>query len=86
MHCRISHSLCLGGLVEYFSQTEPKMSTKDGLMYAAGLFLSLAVSAISCHPHMIFVSDIASHIRIGLSGLIYRKVGSLSIRRFKYFL
>lgn len=76
MHCRITHSLCLGGLVEYFSQTEQenKMTTNVGLMYAAGLFLSVATSAISCHPYMIFVNKIACYIRIGMTGLIYKKV------------
>lgn len=74
IHCRISNSLCLGGLVDYFSQEEPEMTTTVGLMYAFGLLLSLAVSAISCHPYLLFVENIASYVKIGLSGLIYRKV------------
>lgn len=68
--------------MDYFSEQQPEMSTKDGLMYAAGLFLSLAISAISWHPYMIFVYQIASHIKIGLSGLIYRKVSFISTLRF----
>lgn len=60
--------------MNYFSETQPEMSTENGLLYAGGLFLSLTVSAVSCHPYMIFVNSIASHIKIGLTGLIYRKV------------
>lgn len=64
--------------MEYFANEEPPMATKFGLMYAGGLFLSVAISAISWHPYMIFVEQIACHIKIGLSGLIYRKVTLLS--------
>lgn len=84
IHCRISNALCLGGLVDYFSETQPKMSTSNGLMYAAGLFFSLAISAISWHPYMIFVHRIATHINIGLSGLIYRKVSLMLSTLYDY--
>lgn len=64
--------------MDYFSEEKPEMSMNYGLKYAAGLFLSLAISAISWHPYMIFVHRIATHIKIGLSGLIYRKVSLIS--------
>lgn len=80
LHIRICHSLCLGGLVDYFSDNE--MSVGKGMMYATGLFLSLAISAVSCHPYMKYVSNIAAHIKIGLTGLIYRKVGCINVVTF----
>lgn len=71
--------ICLGGLVAYFASTEKSgISLTDAYWYASGIVLSTAFMIVAFHPTILYVFKVATMVRVGCSGLMYRKALRLS--------
>lgn len=71
---RVLQPLCLGGLVSYFAPGQTHISKSEAYWYAGGIVFSSAVSVITFHPFILFIFEMGAKIRLGCSGLVYRKV------------
>ncbi|XP_055381374.1 ATP-binding cassette sub-family C member 4-like [Condylostylus longicornis] len=69
---------CLGNLISYFSQKDNSITKTQAYMYATGIVISLFPSVLIFHPLMFYVLEIGLRVRVGLSGLIYRKILKVS--------
>lgn len=74
------HPLCLGGFINYFGQTEDDVviTFGDAYWYASGMVLSFLFVVVTFSPFVLYLIDVSGTIRIGLSGLIYRKILRMS--------
>lgn len=74
------HPLCLGGFINYFGQTESGevITFGDAYWYASGMVFSFLFVVLTFSPFVLYLMDISGRIRIGLSGLIYRKILRMS--------
>lgn len=71
---RIIQPICLGGLVSYFAPGQTHLTKSDAYWYAGEIIFSSIVSVIIFHPFFLYTVETAMQIRLGCSGLIYRKV------------
>lgn len=69
---RLVQPICLGGFVSYFGEN-PDVSRDEAIWYATGVVLSTAVMTLIFHPFTLYMSKMACNVRVGCSGLIYRK-------------
>lgn len=73
------HPLCLGGFVTYFGQTDETVVTlSEACWYAAGVVLPSVFYLFVTNPFSLYEYNVCGKIRVGLSGLIYRKVLRMS--------
>lgn len=66
--------LCLGGLVTYFVPGQTHIPKSDAYLFASGIVFSSAVTILIFHPFFLYIFEMAAKVRLGCSGLIYRKV------------
>lgn len=71
---RILQPLCLGGLVSYFAPGQTHISKNDAYLYAGGIVFASGASILTFHPFILYLFEMGAKVRIGCSGLIYRKV------------
>lgn len=71
---RVIQPLCLGGLVAYFAADQTHISKTDAYWYAGGIVISSAVSVTTFHPFFLYIFETGTKVRLGCSGLVYRKV------------
>lgn len=64
--------ICLGGFVSYFTNGSG-VSSNEAFWYATGIVLSTAMMTLIFHPFTLYMSKMACNVRVGCSGLIYRK-------------
>lgn len=70
--------LFLGVFVSYFTPGQTTVSQDMAYFSAVGLLLSSLVPIIAFHPFIFFIFRVGTRIRLGLSGLIYRKLLTIS--------
>lgn len=64
----------MGCLVSYFAQSESNdITLADAYLYATGIVLTTAFICLTLHIYIYYVFKISCKIRVGCSGLIYRK-------------
>lgn len=69
----------MGGFVTYFGQSEETVVTLgEAYWYATGVILPPAYYLLVTNPLALYECNVCGKIRIGLSGLIYRKVLRMS--------
>lgn len=66
--------LCLGGLVSYFVPGQTVITKDWAYLYASGIIFSSAVSVFTFHPFILYILQMATKMRLGCSGLVYKKV------------
>lgn len=71
--CRLSPPILLGGLLKYF---RPKSDStyESALMFAAGIALSNAFSAVYLSQLLLTSHHVGGKVRIAVCSLVYRKV------------
>lgn len=74
---RVIQPLCLGGLVSYFAPGQTEFSKRDAYMYAGGIVASSAYQVATFHPFILWIFEVGASMRLGCSGLIYKKALSL---------
>lgn len=86
LFCSIIQPLCLGGLVSYFapgqthlSQNDMYVSTTMAYVYAGGIVFSSGISMLTFHPYILYMFEMGAKVRLGCSGLVYRKVNLTSL-------
>lgn len=77
-HFRLIQPLCLGGLVSYFVPNQTDITIQDAYWYAFGIVFASIAMVITFHPMILYIFKTAAKIRVGCSGLIYRKSLRLS--------
>lgn len=71
--------LCLGGFVTYFGQTkDAPVTLNEAFWYASGMLLPNAFFMFTYPMFTLYLFKMSSKIRIGCSGLIYRKILQMS--------
>lgn len=75
--CYAGRPICLGLLVEHFSTTS-NISRNEAYWYGAGLVASVFLPLIGFHQLTFFLRLSSEKSRIGLSGLIYKKIMEIS--------
>ncbi|CAD6992278.1 unnamed protein product [Ceratitis capitata] len=70
--------LLLGSLVAYFAEGQTSITELDAYKFAAGIVLCSVIPVFSFHPFIFYIFQVGTKIRIGLSGLIYRKCLKIS--------
>lgn len=75
---RLVQPLCLGGLVSYFVPNQTEYTINDAYWCAGGIVLSSATMIVSFHPTILYIFKLAAKVRVGCTGLIYRKALRLS--------
>lgn len=68
----------MGGLVGYFAPDQTSISQREAYWYAAGIVIADAALIALFHPLILYVFKIATKIRVGCTGLVYRKALNLS--------
>lgn len=64
----------MGGFINYFSEVEDfKVTINDAIWYASGIVLSTAFMLATLHPFRMYMTKVSCKVRVGCSGLIYRK-------------
>ncbi|XP_018785664.1 PREDICTED: probable multidrug resistance-associated protein lethal(2)03659 [Bactrocera latifrons] len=76
--CKAIQPLLLGGLVAYFVEGQTTTTELDAYKLAAGIVLCSVIPVFSFHPFIFYIFQVGTKIRIGLSGLIYRKCLQIS--------
>ena len=70
--------MCLGGLVSYFVPNQTDITKQDAYWYALGIVFSSAYGIVTFHPFILFVFNTSAKLRLGCTGLVYRKSLRLS--------
>lgn len=63
--------------MSYFAPGQTELTKEDAYWYAAGIIVSSAVTVFTFHPLILYIFEIGTSMRIGCSGLIYKKVYDL---------
>jgi ATP-binding cassette subfamily C (CFTR/MRP) protein 4 len=65
----------LGALIiSFVDSSGSSVITSDAYLYAAGIVLCALINVIAKHSYLYFVSEIAMKLKIGSTGLVYKKV------------
>lgn len=71
--------ICIGGLIDYFNQSEANKVTKqEAYIYAAGIVVSTPLVSLLIPVYDFYLSEVGLKVRKGLGGLIYRKTLRIS--------
>ncbi|XP_061388505.1 probable multidrug resistance-associated protein lethal(2)03659 [Musca vetustissima] len=65
--------LFLGGLVSYFATGQTSISKENAYMFAIGIVVCCIMRVMLLHPYVYYLFNLGTKIRLGLSGLMYRK-------------
>ncbi|XP_055848004.1 probable multidrug resistance-associated protein lethal(2)03659 [Episyrphus balteatus] len=65
--------LFLGNLVSYFVAEQNTLTKDDAYMYALGIVICSLLPIITFHPFIFYIFQVGTKVRLGLSGLVYRK-------------
>ncbi|XP_017844947.1 multidrug resistance-associated protein 4 [Drosophila busckii] len=70
----------LSGLLGYFVKNQTTTSQSDAYLYASALTACLLWPSLTLHSYMFYVFQVGCKMRLGLSGLLYRKCLQMSSR------
>lgn len=72
---RLIQPICLGGLINYFGQSEgdESITLGEAYAYASGIVLSTAFIMVTFHPYIFYAKNVSCNLRMACSGLIYKK-------------
>lgn len=76
--CKVVQVLSLGELISYFTPGQENISNQMAWVYAVGVVIPLVLKVIVFNPYMLYSYMIGTRMRLGCSGLIYRKILQLS--------
>ncbi|XP_053947387.1 probable multidrug resistance-associated protein lethal(2)03659 [Anastrepha ludens] len=76
--CKSIQPLLLGGFVAYFVEGQTTTTESQAYQFAAGIVLCSVIPVIAFHPFIFYIIRVGTKIRLGLSGLIYRKCLQIS--------
>ncbi|XP_067619706.1 probable multidrug resistance-associated protein lethal(2)03659 [Eurosta solidaginis] len=76
--CKAIQPLLLGGLVAYFAEGQTTTTESQAYIIAAGIVLCSVIPVITFHPFIFYIFQVGTKIRVGLSGIIYRKCLQIS--------
>lgn len=74
---RLIQPLCLGNLVAYFAPGQTEYTKQEAYWYAGGIIVSSAYQVLTSHPFFLWLLEVGARMRVGCSGLVYRKALSL---------
>ncbi|XP_036323349.1 probable multidrug resistance-associated protein lethal(2)03659 [Rhagoletis pomonella] len=76
--CKAIQPLLLGGLVAYFAEGQTTTTETQAYKLAVGIVLCSVIPVVTFHPFIFYIFQVGTKIRLGLSGLIYRKCLQIS--------
>lgn len=70
--------ICLGLLVEYFAVDQTRITENEAYLYAFGIVFCAFLPVLTFHPFIFMFFQVGIKVRVGLTGLVYRKCLKIS--------